>query len=231
MATITQVASGSVSNSSAITLSNISYQPRDAFVLVSSSYSIAQGSAVFSNGQTLPFLTGNTITTTNPDLTGRYYQNTEMTGSLTNGTLTWTQSGTESACVILFRIRPDPFKKIVSRSVVRDDDSGTTGSISTIVDPLQVVEGSILVGAGAVADDTYFTDSDTLNGSWSSSFIKTNTTGDDIGVFGQTKITSGGTGTQTLNGTWANSGTETAVLFLGLYYEIDDPYWGMAAIT
>jgi hypothetical protein len=230
MATITQLASAATGGATSLTFTGVTFQPKDALVLIVATYATSPSTTPScSNGEPIGYVSGRTNTGSSPDLSSIYFDNTGVATSLTGGTLTWTISPSSEAVGVLWRIRPEVGSIIVRRSTVATTTSGTTGSITTS-SSAPATPGAIIVGGGGVADNTYFVDTDTTRGSWSSVFQITNTTNDDIGAFSQTKITSGGTGTQTYNGTWDNSGNEDACLFASIYYEIALPYWGINAL-
>lgn len=226
MATITQLSSASSGNASLIVLTGINTQPNDCLIVASAQYGLPDVNLLLSNGESIGLKASNQNTSPSPDLWGAVYDNSGLANTLSGGTLTWTQSGTSEAAVIVWRVRPDVGKVIVRQTIITTQSTGTSATITT--SPARpVVPDSIVLGAGAVADDTYFTDSDTLNGSWSSVFRIANTSGDDVGVFSQIKQTSGGTGSQTYNGTWATTSSESSCLFAIVYYEVELPYWGI----
>lgn len=227
MATVTQLSSGSIHTGLSVNLTGVSVEPGDLLTLFMSSYSTLGvssignlGNILMSNNNATKFNTGSF----SPPLWADSWYALQ-TASVASTTITVNFSSSAPAAVIAFRVRPDAGKQLVVRQ--RRTDFGNTTSTSrsqTTMTP--VTSDSILVGAYAVADDTFFTDSDTLNGTWSPVFYKDSTASTDLAVFGQTKIVTGD-GQQIYNGTWANGQSELASGYLFNVYEIGFPHWGV----
>lgn len=224
MATVTQLASGQISSGGTITLTGVSCDKNDLFVVFSSSYS-STGISTIGGNYDFDYLSGSPIVGNSPDLWVEVAYGIQQGPRSNNMTLSYSSSA--PAAGILFRVRPDSGKSILTVSGVRDL-AGTASTSRSITTVAYVAPTSILIGGYSVGDDTYFTDTDTTNGSWSSVFYIASTAGNDLAVFGQSKIVTAA-GSQTYGGTWANLQSEYAGGHLLLFYEVEDPHWGMRA--
>lgn len=223
MATVTQLSSAAISTGTSLTFTGVSCIPDDVLIFISSSYSTFGFAGT--SGYPMGSFSSNVITGSFPDLwgeTGFGFQDTALTG---NFVISFSSSA--PAAGILFRIRPDAGKKLHYSGRYSDlqNAASTSRSITTT---LYVAPGAILVGGYGVADDTYFQDTDTTNGSWSSVFYIPSTAGNDLAAFGQSKITTAD-GAQTYGGTFVNAQAEYGVGFLYVFFEYEIPYWGMRA--
>lgn len=219
MATVTQLASGYSDSTTLFTLSGITYNAGDVILGFSQSY--ADCTQVYD------------------DVSGGYGRASQRTSASTNwgtyfvrtptvstaSTTLYLDLQTTTACaVVVWRIQPDA-GKVLSRPG-GTISSGYSTSFSTTIS--NVTETSIVFGAHAVADNVYATDSDTLNGSWSSVFAVSTGTGTDRAVASQYKAVTLG-GDQTYGGTFSGGGTEYFVAMTYHLLEGDIGYWGMKA--
>lgn len=224
MATVTQLSSGSIYTGTTVNLTGVSVEPGDFLALFMSSYATLGVSSISNLGNIqMSNNYGIRLTGPSPDLWVDSWFGFQ-TSTVASTTISVNFSSSRPAAVIAFRVRPDTNKQLFLRS--RDvNSSQTLSTVRSIATSAPVTSDSILIGSFGVGDDTFFTDSDTLNGSWSAVFYAGNSVGtSDLAVFGQSKIVTG-SGQQTYGGTFP--GSEYAAGFLLHLYEIGFPYWGV----
>jgi hypothetical protein len=222
MATVTQLSSGSISSGTAVNLTGVSVIPGDLLVLFMSSVS-SLGVSSISNLGNIQISNNLGLVNTGPfpDLRGDNWYAIQ-TATVTGQTITVNFSSSAPSVAIAFRVRPDEGNQLVVRQ--RRTKSSNTSSTVFSTPTINAQQGSIVIGGCAVHDNTFFTDTDTSGGSWSSVFYVQSTASTDIAVFGQTKIMNAQSNIA-YNGSFPS--TEHAVGYILEVVEQGIPYWGV----
>ncbi len=221
MATVTNLISGSQDSGTSLTVGGLSYQRDDVilgFVVTNGVVAnISDSNGFVYDFTDQPFGLSNAWRST-------YFWD-YMTGSTGSASLT-IQRNTSTACAfIVYRIRPASGKFMWLRT------GNTFGGRSTSVDQSffgYIGPTSLIFGGQAVANDNYFTDSDTTNGSWSSPFVVSTSSGTDRAIASQYKFTTA-EGQQNYSGNFPGGLNEYWNVWLLTADEIGYPHWGMSA--
>lgn len=224
MATVTQLSSGNISSGTTLNLTGVSVEPGDMLYLFTCSYSLNGFSSVTNLGDVvLGNLTAYKNTGPFPNTwTENLYG--LQTHTVSSQTITLNFSSSAAGAAILFRIRPDFGNGLTHRQ--RAINFSSTASTTRSSPSINVQETSIVIGACGVADDTFFTDTGTTGGSWSSVFYAFNNVGIyDIACFGQTKIMNAPSSSISYGGTFPAS--EYATVFIAEVIESGLPRVGM----
>lgn len=216
MATITQSVQGGFESGTSTTVSGLTYKTGDVILvaIVTTSSGSVKDSGLYDYTRIV-------FVTTPAAMAGRVMMRT-ATNDATNTTLTVSNTSSCALSFITMIVRPDAGKQITLKSTNYVSGSGTTASLSM---PGDMTTQSVIFGVQAVADDVFFTDSDTTNGAWSSVFSRTSS-GVDRAIATQWKQPTAA-GTQTYNGTYASS--ESWGLMGVHLLETDFGFWGVRA--
>lgn len=219
MATVTQLAQGSGYNVTTVALANVSVIPGDMLVMFTSSTN-GVSNVTNLNGIVLGNQTG--VNAASVFWVNQLYG--IQTATVTNQTINVNCLAGQMA-VILYRVRPDTGNEL--RLLERQGVSYSTFSTSFATPTVNIQKGGIAIGGAGAYDNTFFTDSGTSGGSWSSVWYEDETLGQDIAVFGQYKIMSADIQNLTYNGSFPIS-TYRGGYLLSIT-ESGNPYWGVAA--
>lgn len=237
MATVSQVFSGQTTNGTVpVNSPYLTFGSNEVLVAAVSFYSLfteteTPSSTVITMGDVLGnpnfyqlVRSYNTGVTPHIWLHGAYYI-TNYPSNIVPGYAQFYTGVARPMAAVLWKIVPDAGKFIRPVKGSSATGSGTTASYA---DFGGLEKTNIIFGATAVADDNYFTDSDTTDGTWSSVYYQTSTAAaDDLAICSQYKIVTG-SATQTYNGTFV-AGTEFFTIGGMVFAETESPYWGIRA--